>query len=148
MSYLPITEGQMIITEFYAVAGSVSNSAIKWNPATKKSTGSSEVSVNVSSGVITLPAGASYWLLVHPDFTRSSASHTIRCRFYRAGALLTAREGASNITVASSVTTANLLGQLVADVPNVPLEVEIREDTGVAKTANSTMSLIILEVRK
>ena len=146
MSYLPLAEGSLIVTEFSATSGAIVNAAVPWDNTTKRSTGAS--SVSVSGGSITLTPGASYWILVNLDMTRAANNHPVLCRFYRAGTLLAQAQGASDITMQTSFSTANLLGQLAVDVVTEAIEIEVREESGLSKTVNATMSLVIMEVRR
>jgi hypothetical protein len=146
MSYLPIVEGNMVATEFFATGGAVQNSAIVWNNSTKRSTASSSVSVD-GSGNITLPQGGSYWLIANVDVTRSNVLFAVKFEWFRNGIALTTTEGASLAVLTSGLNTSNLLAQVVIEAPTEQT-IQLRETSGNNQTINANMSLLILEVSR
>ena len=146
MSYLPIVEGNMVATEFFATGGSVNNAAVVWDSSTKRSTASSSVSVD-GSGNITLPKDAAYWLIVNIDITRSSAQNSLKFQWFRGGVALATDDAASLAVLSSSTSTSNLLAQMVVEAVDEQV-VQLKETSGNTQTINSNMSLLILEVSR
>ena len=152
MSYNPLMgAGSAIFTEFTCTSNSVTNSAFRWDNTSKRSTSSSSVSVNSTTGEITLPAGAVYWLMASVDLTRSSVSNSVKAKWVNVnGEDLVSLSGGSRVElVGSSNTSANMLAQLCVDVPTGAADFvcKLLEHSGFTQTPNTTMSLIIKEVR-
>lgn len=152
MTYSPSRgAGSAIFTEFSCTTNSVNSSAFRWDSTTKRSTGTTNVSVDTATGEITLPAGACYWLIASLDVTRASTSAPILCRWLNAqGSTIGSLQGGSRISVTSSTSTsANSVAQLCVDVPPMgpSHSFYLQEYSGSTHTPNTTMTLIIMEVR-
>lgn len=152
MSYHPNAgSGSAIFTEFTCTSNNVNNSAFRWDSASKRSTASSSVSVNSTTGEVTLPAGAVYWLMASIDLTRASVANTVKAKWVDANDQdLGSLNGGSRVDLtASHVTSANMLAQLCVDVPTGAADFvcKLKEYSGFTQTPNSSMSLIVKEVR-
>lgn len=152
MSYNPSRgSGSAVFTEFTCTTNSVNNSAFRWDNSSKRSTGSTSVSVNSTTGVITLPSGAAYWLMASVDLTRSSISNSVKAKWVNVNDqdLLSEQGGSRVELVSSNVTSANMLAQLCIDVPSgaADFKCKLLEYSGFSQSPNASMSLIIKEVR-
>lgn len=152
MTYSPSRgAGSAIFTEFTCTTNSVSNSAFRWDSTTKRSTSSTSVSVDTATGGITLPSGACYWLIASLDLTRSNTSFAIRAKWVDANGvdLLSSRGGSRIDMTTDGSNSANQVAQLCIDVPALgpSVEVFLKEHSGNTHTPNTSMSLIVMEVR-
>lgn len=152
MTYYPSRgAGSAIFTEFSCTTNNVSNSAFRWDSSSKRSTGATNVSVDTATGEIILPAGACYWLIASLDVTRASTSSPNMCRWLNGqGSTVGSLQGGSRISVTSSTAySANSIAQLCVDVPHMgpSQSFYLQEYSGSTHTPNTTMTLIIMEVR-
>lgn len=152
MTYHPSKgAGSATFTEFTCTTNAVNNSAFRWDSTSKRSTGSTNVSVDTTTGEIILPAGACYWLIASVDVTRSSTSASILCKWVNdAGADIGSTRGGSRVSVTSSSSaSANIVAQLCVDVPPMgpSQSYYLKEHSGSTHTPNTTMTLVIMEVR-
>jgi hypothetical protein len=143
--------GSATFTEFTCTTNTVNNSAFRWNSTSKRSTGTTSVSVDTDTGGIMLPSGACYWLIASLDVTRSSTANSIRAKWVDANNvdLLSTRGGSRIDLTADNTNSANQVAQLCIDVPAMgpSVEVFLKEHSGNTQTPNTSMSLIIMEVR-
>jgi|DEB0MinimDraft_3_1074331.scaffolds.fasta_scaffold22572_4 hypothetical protein len=116
MSYLyeelSSTRVNVVVSEFTKSSDQSMSSGDVLTFDTVRSTGSSTISINSSTGVITPTAGYSYWLLLSEDGERSSTSANFSFSFYdQSGTLLTASSGNASSTAWSVGLSATNLSQ-------------------------------------
>jgi hypothetical protein len=116
MSYLyeelSSTRVNVVVSEFTKSSDQSMNSGDTLTFDSVRSTGSSTISINSSTGVITPTAGYSYWLLLSEDGERSSTSANFSFSFYnQSGTLLTASAGNASSTAWSVGLSATNLSQ-------------------------------------
>ena len=116
MSYLyeelSSTRVNVVVSEFTKSSDQSMSSGDVLTFDTVRSTGSSTISINSSTGVITPTTGYSYWLLLSEDGERSSTSANFSFSFYdQSGTLLTASSGNASSTAWSVGLSATNLSQ-------------------------------------
>lgn len=144
MSYLPARAAELIVTEYTIQSQSIAYlDDVSWDATTQRSTSSTQRHT-VSGATITLEGPGSFWLIASPDTTRTASGDFFKLEFCQNGVAITDQ---SPITWNSSISTYNLVGFIVVNVPlNSALELTLRNThNGATFTANPNFTLQVYE---
>lgn len=116
---------------------------------TKKTSGGDSVSVNSSTGAITLDSSKSYWLTLNLHVDRGATSQSFSSAFYDSGGQITAENGGFNsdytVGVISNSYSPTFTAQFVIHNPNDTYYAKMIS-VGSSSSIDTRTSLFILEV--